>query len=119
MQYAAERAAGRAKQSLLQLANLVTDLKRLPEWGFPEIAGFSGMPVAMFAEASEMGSKFVDLVVQCMLQLGWDSSWWSECFPNAFAALLHSDTEKAPRLVRVIDLPIGCQSVRCSFSYLS
>ncbi|CAK9000888.1 unnamed protein product [Durusdinium trenchii] len=78
MEYAAERAEPNGTHRLSELAALLSDVKRLPDLGFPDLAGLQDMPEELFSEASMLAADFVDLVVQSMVQLAWDTSWWSQ-----------------------------------------
>lgn len=108
MEYAAERAEQNGTHRLSELAALLSDVKRLPDLGFPDLAGLQDMPEELFSEASMLAADFVDLVVQSMVQLAWDTSWWSQAFPNAFARLLHPNTESVTR-TGVSLFPLLCE----------
>ncbi|CAK9023632.1 unnamed protein product [Durusdinium trenchii] len=69
MEYAAERAEPNGTHRLSELAALLSDVKRLPDLGFPDLAGLQDMPEELFSEASMLAADFVDLVVQSMVQL--------------------------------------------------
>ena len=73
----------------IKLASLPSKRQRLPEWGFPENAGFSMMPPSLYQHACQVATDFVGLVVQSLNAALWDSCFWSVSPPNCFAVLIH------------------------------
>ena len=87
--YCAARALEGGRTMAVKLASLPSKIQRLPEWGFPENAGFSMMPPSLYQHACQLATDFVGLVVQSMSAALWDSCFWSVHPPNCFAALIH------------------------------
>ena len=94
--WAAERASGRLTvQALKDLSCLSHDVRQLPELGFPSLSGFHSMPSELFREANNLADEFLKLIVHSMANLAWDSQFWTQLWPNAFAVLLEEDNAEA------------------------
>ena len=87
--YCAARALEGGRTMAVKLASLPSKIQHLPEWGFPENAGFSMMPPCLYQHACQLATDFVGLVVQSMSIALWDSCFWSVHPPSCFAALIH------------------------------
>ena len=87
--YCAARALEGGRTIAIKLASLPSKIHHLPEWGFPENAGFSMMPPSLYQHACQLANGFMDLVVQSMSAALWDSCFWNVNPPNCFAALIH------------------------------
>ena len=91
--YNAERGAGLRRSWLLEnFAKLLTNLKMLPELGFPKLSGFSSMPNHLYSSANLLATDFTGLVVSFMAEVAWDFSFWSDQWPHCFAGLLDKPT---------------------------
>lgn len=94
--WAAERASGRLTvQALKDISRLSYDIAQLPELGFPSLSGFHSMPSELFREANSLADDFLKLIVHSMANLAWDSQFWSQLWPHAFAILLQEGEAEA------------------------
>ena len=91
--YVAGRAHMRGAQMLVELSRLPCHLQLLPELGFAAISGMSNLPAELCREDCKLASDFLGLIVESMASAAWDSSWWSDLWPNCFAVLLHGDQD--------------------------
>lgn len=94
--WAAERASGRLTvKALKDMSRLSHDVGQLPELGFPSLSGFHSMPSDLFREANNLADDFLQLIVHSMSNLAWDSQFWIQLWPHAFAVLLQEGEAEA------------------------